>query len=407
VITEITMPKIGYTMETGTIVKWFKQEGDQVSAGEVLLEISSDKANMEVESPVGGFLKKIAANEFDEVPVLQVIGYIGDLDDSVNEDGIEPEIQQQDTAATQTSIELKPVVNTDVKTARLSPRAKKFARENEMSAEKIPAITGTGVNGLIVERDLKALRKDLQVSEESVESVVPVDSTGDPDEKLIVPSRYKLVTAKRLTQSIQEVPQFTVGVDVDTSALNKFRGRLNEKAGNVKVSITTLLVKCVAKAISENMNVNVSWRDGKIAVLKNINIGIAVAAENGLVVPVINAPDKKGVLELASELKIMTDRAKAGKLTAEEMTGGTFTISNLGMFTVDSFRAIINPPESAILAVGRIVKKPVVTAEDQIMIKPMMWLNLTSDHRVLDGADAARLIESIKLYIEFPEMLIG
>lgn len=393
-ITEIIMPKIGYTMEEGNIVKWLKQEGDRVDAGEAVLEISSDKATMEIEAPVGGILKKILAGEGDDVPVLQIIGYIGDPEDSISQDSINERGSSSESTepkVAQPLPEQNPVLINNAKTERLSPRARKFIHENDISTEKIPSITGTGVNGLIVERDIKALLKDKKVIS---------------DDEIITPTMYKLITARRLTQSIQEVPQFTIGVDVDASALIKFRERLNEKAVNMKVSITNLLIKCVAKAIRDNMNVNVSWRDEKIAVLKNINIGFAVAADNGLVVPVINEPDKMGLLEITSRMKELADKARTGKLAPEEMSGGTFTVSNLGMFTVDSFRAIINPPESAILAVGRIVKKPVAADDEQIVVKPMMWLNLTSDHRVLDGADSARLIESIKLYMELPELLI-
>ena len=391
---EIIMPKIGFSIEEGKVEKWLKQEGDKVNAGEPLFEISSDKANVEVEAHSAGFLRKILVGEGDIVPVLNVIGYIGDMDESIPEDDVISQNKPIDAHPVK-QVEIEPVqnVNMHVDKPKLSPRARKFAGDNDISTDRISMIPGTGVNGLIVERDLKALLVTKSAHTEAGE--------------MITSSKYKQITAERLTRSIQEIPQFVTGVDVDATALLKFKERFNERKEKVRVSITCLLIKCVAKAISDNMNVNVSWNNGRISVLRDINIGIAIAAGNGLVVPVINGPDKKGVLEIAAELNRLTEKAKDGKLTPDDISGGTFTISNLGMFEVDSFQAIVNPPESGILAVGRINRKPAVAADGEIVSKPMMWLNLTSDHRVLDGVDAAKLLGKIKLYVEFPEMLIG
>jgi len=392
-LTKIIIPKIGYTMEEAMVVKWLKNEGDPVKAGDAVLEIASDKANIEIEAPAGGILLKILTAEGESIPVLQAAGYIGEANDALP--GEDKPVKQDLPAVTVEKIQDTPAANTkDNRANRLSPRARKFAREHALDEKDIGPGSGTGYNGLIVERDVAKL--------------LDVQKTGfaKADAEYITPSSYKQVTAKRLTQSVRDIPQFVTGAEVNAESLLRLKDRLQEAAA-ARISMTGLLVKCAACAIRDHMrSVNVSWADGKIALHPNIRIGVAVATDKGLVVAVVADPERKSLTEIALELKMLSEKAREGKLPAEEMTGSTFTISNLGMYEVDQFEAIVNPPESGILAVGRIIRKPVALKDDAVAVKPMMFLNLTSDHRVLDGADAAKFIGAIKKYIEFPELML-
>lgn len=415
-ITEMIMPKIGYSMEEGTIVQWLKNEGDPITEGEPVLEISSDKANMEIEAPASGYLRKIMTSVGETVPVSQIIGLIGELHDPLPgeaetqaETVTVPEtspLVSETAAKTVTNGTLTAEATDDEMTAvaavigerpKLSPRARKFANENGIDPKQLPPIAGTGLNGMVVERDLHRF--------------MPGPTTvAAPGAAIMKPSRNRQIIAKKMTESAREIPQFCVGVQVDATAIGALRERLNreaERQNKPRISMTVILVKCVAKALADHMNVNVSWHDEAIVAHPELNIGVAMSTEAGLVVPVLRQPQGKGLFEIAAELSQLNQKAKSNKLTPAEMSGGTFTISNLGMFAVDSFRAIINPPESGILAVGRINRQPVATPENEIVIKPMMWLNLTVDHRVLDGSDAARLLESMKNYIEIPELLLS
>lgn len=392
-IKEITIPKIGYTMEEAMVARWIKKVGDAVKEGEPVLEIESDKANIEIEAPADGILLKILVEEGDSVPVLHAVGYLGDASDKIPDmestqggAAIEPEKRQ--------SIEVKEEVTGDTQANRLSPRARKYARDNEIEEKEIIIEYGTGYKGLIVERDLKNLKIPIATN------IVPVDI------QYMTPSVFKQVTARRLTQSVRDIPQFFVGVEVNAESLLRLKERI-EVFTKERLSITGLLVKCVSCAINDNMEkVNVSWEDGRIVLHTTIRMGVAVATEKGLVVAVLDCPDKKSLSSIDKELKTLSQKAREGKLSLEEMTGSTFTISNLGMYEVEEFNAIINPPESGILAVGRTVKKTVVLKDDTIAVAPMMHVNLTVDHRVLDGADAAKLLGSIKKYVEYPELML-
>jgi pyruvate dehydrogenase E2 component (dihydrolipoamide acetyltransferase) len=400
-IKEITIPKIGYTMEEGMVVKWLKKEGDTVKAGEPVLEIASDKANIEVEAPDDGVILKLLAEEGEYVPVLHAVALMGEEGDMAGEAAamVEPQsvVPESKTIAAET------VKDNTSGGNRLSPRARKFARDNTMDAEEIQLHEGTGYKGMIVERDLKKML-DIRAAAAPAASTPAMPTAGAVD--YITPSNFKQVTAKRLTQSVQEIPQFFVGMDTEAENLLLWKSRIEDASGG-RMSITAMLVKCVSCALRDHKEkANVSWDNGRIAVHPAIRMGVAVATDRGLVVPVIGEPDKKSLAQIDGELKTLSVKAREGKLSIEEMTGSTFTISNLGMYGADEFSAIINPPESAILAVGRTVKKAVVLKDDTVAVKPIMRLNLTVDHRVLDGADAARLLGTIKKYIEFPELML-
>jgi pyruvate dehydrogenase E2 component (dihydrolipoamide acetyltransferase) len=400
-VKEIVMPKIGYTMEEGMIVKWIKKVGDAVKEGEPVLEITSDKANMELEAPCDGILLKIMAEEEEYVPVLQPVALIGDMDEKIDESGDAVKAPHVETEAKEVRSVPSMASSKDKIYGghRLSPRARKFAYENKISENEITMEKGSGYKGMITERDLKKLVDSW--AKPTMKQAVPL-----ADAQYVVPSNLKQVTAERLTQSIQEIPQFFVGMDVDAQNLLNLKSKI-EEVYNKKCSITTMLVKCVSHVLSDHKEkMNVSWINGKIAVHPTIRIGVAVATDKGLVVAVIDEPDKKGLLQIDSELKTLAGKAKDGRLAVEETARSTFTVSNLGMYGVDEFNAIINPPESGILAVGRTVKKAVVLDDDTVDVRPVMRLNLTVDHRVLDGADAAQLLGSIKKYIECPELML-
>lgn len=412
-ITELTIPKIGYTMEEATLTMWLKNEGDRVEQGETVAEIESDKATSALESPVGGWLRRRLYEEGDIVPVTQCIAWIGGLDDPLPGEAaasmpVATMPQPGSAAAPAGLVSPTPV---DGGTTRLSPRARKFAAENNIDVSKVP-LQGSGVGGIIVERDIRSLQavKAPPAPSGSIETqperTVQKGTDGPDAPTVSAVSAYRLAAAKRLTRSAQEIPQFIVGVDADATALLSLKERLSGGTDK-KVSMTALLVKCAAQAIAENRNVNASWNDGNLLIFDRISICVAIATDVGLVAPVIHDAGAKGVYAIQSEIAELAHKAKEGVLTPEDISSGTFTVSNLGMFGVDSFEAIINPPQSAILAVGSAIKKPVVLESGKIVAKPMMRLNLTSDHRVLDGADAARFLGCIRRYVEQPELLIG
>lgn len=416
-IKEVIMPKIGYTMEEGLIVKWLKQVGDPVQAGEPLVEISSDKANMEIEAPDGGFLLKILAEEGEYVPVLQALGLIGEADERLP-DEISPEGDAAQQAAAEGAAEdalaeaadgtaEPPKVSEDGAAAaglpsadytanRLSPRARRIAREKGLSEERLALVTGTGYRGMVVERDLQdAMRERGGGPEHAVEGA-----------KYVVPSAIRQISAQRLTQSVREAPQYFVGAEVLAEGLLRVKSAFEALTGE-KMSVSALLVKCVARALELHKDrANVSWIEGKIMVHPEIRIGVAVASDRGLSIAVLDGAERMGLAQINQKLGELSDKAREGRLSLAEASGSTFTISNLGMYGADNFRAILNPPESGILAVGRIRKKAVVLEDDRIEARPVMQINLTADHRVLDGADAAQLLAAIKQYIEHPELMI-
>jgi pyruvate dehydrogenase E2 component (dihydrolipoamide acetyltransferase) len=369
------MPRLSLTMKEGTVIQWFKKEGDFVKKGEPLVEVLSEKVTYDVEAPASGVLRKILAEEGVDVPVAGTLGIITEPDEPL------PEIEEAVTVAPPERTEEKaPVPEEITKKARerviASPAAKRLAREHGIDLTKVK---GSGPQGRIVEADVRRYLEETVPMAPRVREVIPL--TG-----------IRKTTAERVSISARTAPHSTITMEVDMSNAAELR----EKTG---VSYTDILVKAVAKALEEHPLLNSTLQDDQIKIYEDINIGVAVATEKGLVVPVIRNADKKTLTQIASTLKELVEKAREGKLTREDLTGGTFTITNLGMYGVEVFIPIINPPEAAILGVGKVVEKPVIENKE-IKIKPTMHLSLSFDHRIIDGAPAAKFLQEIKQTLE-------
>ena len=374
--TKVVMPRLSLTMKEGTVVNWFKKEGEPVKKGDPLVEVLSEKVTYDVEAPASGILRKILALEGDEVPVARTLGIIAEKDEPL------PEIEEAIvTTAPQERIEkVAPLPEKEmVKKVRervlASPAAKRLAREYDID---LAEVGGSGPEGRIVEADVRRYIEEMTPTPR-VREVIPL--TG-----------IKKTTAERLSLSARTAPHSTVTMEVDMSNAVKLREK-------TQVSYTDILVKAVAQALGEHRIVNSTLEGEQIKVYEDINIGVAVATEKGLVVPVIGNANKKPLTQIASTLKELVERAREGKLTKEDVTGGTFTITNLGMYGVEVFIPIINPPEAAILGVGKITEKPVIVNKE-MQVKPMMYLSLAYDHRIVDGTPAAKFLQRVKQILE-------
>ena len=380
-VTKILMPRLSLTMKEGTVIQWFKKEGDTVKKGEPLVEVLSEKATYEVEAPASGVLRKILAQEGTDVPVAGTLGIITAPDEALPEIEVAaapPRIEAEEAVAMP---ERKPVERIRER-VMASPAAKRLAREHGID---LTQVRGTGPEGRIVEEDVRGLIEEVKAIPR-VREVVPL--TG-----------IKKTAAERVSLSARTAPQSTITMEVDMSNAVKIRER-------VRVSYTDMLVKAVAKALAEHPIINSTLENEKIKIFADVNVGVAVATERGLIVPVIYNADRKTLEEIASVSKELIEKAKRGRLTKEELTGGTFTITNLGMYGVDVFTPIVNPPETAILGVGRVVERPVVV-DKQMVARPVMQLSLTFDHRVVDGAPAAKFLQKVKQTMESPDTLLA
>jgi len=370
------MPRLSLAMKTGTIIEWFKKEGETVEKGELVVEVLSEKATYDVEAPVTGVLRKILVEEGIDVPVGVTLAFIAAPDEELPEEAIKAEVATVGVVIDKAAVKEEPVPNMVRERVLASPAAKRMAREHDVD---LTQIQGTGPEGRLVEEDVKRFLQEKTV-------LMPKKR----EEFLLTGIRK--TTAERLASSFRTAPHSFIIMDVDVTKAAKLREA-------TQVSYTSVLVNVVAKALHEHPIVNSALVDGKIRVFEDINIGVAVSTDKGLIVPVIHDADKKRLLEISYELEELAKKAKQGKLSREQLTGGTFTLTNLGMFDVDMFLPIINPPECAILAAGRTVEKPIVVNKE-IKIKPMITLTLAYDHRIIDGAPASKFLRRIKRIIE-------
>jgi len=401
----VILPKLDEAMLTGRIVRWMKKEGDRVEKGESILEIETEKVTFEIEAEESGILSKVMAKAGDEVPVGATIAFIlqpGEKAPEVPEPvvtakgEVQVEVPQLVVAAKgEVQVEV-PQLTKEAEAIKASPLAKNIAKEHNID---LSLVAGTGPGGRITKEDV--LRA---VEESKVIAAPPVREEVALAEEEIVPlSSMRKVIARRMTESFQS-PHFYLTVEVDTQELGKTRKQLMppiESKIGIRLTVTDLIIKMVAKALEDNPSVNCAYVDGAMKLFKRIDIGLVTAVEGGLVVPVIRQANKKSLAEIAQARAELAQRARDRKLSMEEMRGSTFTISNLGMFEIDQFSAILQPPEAAILAVGRIADKAVVR-DGQIVIRPMMTLTLSIDHRVLDGVIGSQFLQSLKNYIENP-----
>jgi len=376
-VTKVVMPRLSLTMKEGTVVQWFKKEGETVKKGEPLVEVLSEKVTYDVESPASGILRKILADEGIDAPVAGTLGIIAEPDEPI------PEIEEI-TATTPpperigevTLLPEKEIVREVEERVLASPAAKRLAREHGLNITKVK---GSGPEGRIIEADVK------RCLEEEVALATRV-------REVILLKGIRKTTAERVSLSARTAPHSTITMEVNmTNAI-----RLREE---IQVSYTDILVKVVAKALEEHRILNSTIVGEKIKIYEDINIGVAVATEKGLVVPVVRNANKKPLLQIASTLKGLLEKARERELSREDLTGGTFTITNLGMYGVEVFIPIINPPEAAILGVGKVTEKPVIVNKE-VKIKPIMYLSLSYDHRIVDGAPAAQFLQKVKQILE-------
>jgi pyruvate dehydrogenase E2 component (dihydrolipoamide acetyltransferase) len=445
-IKEVILPKLGQTMEFGTIIEWLKQEGDPIKRGEVLFTVESDKATLEVESPTKGYLRKILVPAGEEKPVLIPVALITktlDEDISGYEAGPRVAVQDKPVAEEVTPVETWEVSEiSQVSRERIfsSPRARKLAREKGV---ELATVTGSGPNGRIVERDIvaylesapKATPVAQRVAEQAGVDLRTVTGTGPggritkadvegavapapsvpavaaaPTTAAEVPmTGVRAVIARRMHAGHSETAPVTLTMEVDATTLVQVREQLKaslaDKLG-FNLGYNDLLIKIVARALRDFPYMNARLDGDTIHQLEEIHVALAVDTERGLLVPVVRDADQKGMAEFAAELRDVIERARAGKALPDELSGSTFTITNLGMFEIDAFTPIINLPEAAILGVGRIKDRPAVV-DGEIVARKMMWLSLTFDHRLVDGAPAARFLQRIKQYVEEPYLLLA
>ncbi|TDQ52297.1 dihydrolipoamide acetyltransferase family protein [Actinorugispora endophytica] len=426
-MSDIYMPRLSDTMEEGVISSWLKQVGDKVSSGDVLVEIETDKAVMEYEAYEDGYLVKQAVSEGETVPIGAVIGVIGDSPDAVPEDSgtKAPEAAGEapaEDAAPAAPAEAPAAPAEEAEPAGDGPRplssplARRLAREYGLD---LGQIKGSGPKGRVVRADIEAAAKsrDGQAPAAPAQAApsAPAQAPAAPqqsfddgrDSEEVKITNIRKVIARRLTQSKQEVPHFYLRRTIDAEALKALRAQINEQLAptGVKVSFNDLIVKAVATVLRRHPAVNSSWVDERLLQHNRINVGIAVAVDTGLVVPVVHDTDKLPLSEIAQRSRELAGKARDGKLTPKEMSGGTISVSNLGMLGVDSFSAVINPPEAAILAVGA-MKQQAVVRDGEIVARNTIALELSVDHRAVDGAVGAAYLKELAEVLEEPMRII-
>ncbi|MDC0343370.1 2-oxo acid dehydrogenase subunit E2 [Alphaproteobacteria bacterium] len=392
---KILMPALSPTMTEGIINQWLVKVGDTVKAGDIIAEIETDKATMEVEAVDEGKITHLLEDTANkQIPVNSVIAIIdGDVSET-----IENKKKIENTSEVQKNEEVeKPKQFLDAKISqnsksqnsddrlKASPLVKKIAKENNLDLSKF---NGTGPNGRIIKRDID--------SNNIVEEIPNTPFEGG----ISIPSTMRQVIAKRTLEAKQQIPHFYLTVESNVDKLIILRKKINENNSS-KVSFNDLIVKAIGLAIKKNPNTNVYWQNEKIYQLNDIDVSVAVAIDEGLITPVIKNADSKGLNIISNEIRKLAKLAKTNSLTPEQYTGGSITVSNLGMFGISEFSAIISPPQSSILAVGKIIKKPIVV-DDEVIVGNTLKSTLSADHRVLDGAVAGKLLKDFNDIIEDP-----
>jgi len=473
---EVIMPKLGLTMESGKIEKWHKKEGDKVGEGDVLFEVMTDKVSLEVESYNSGILRKILKGEGEEVPVTEVIAYIGEKDEKIpdapsqapaGETGTDTSGAAAASVDEKSTIIAEPSVDTLAPTSpvkqpepadgriKISPLARKIAGEKNID---ISTVKGSGPRGRIVKEDIEKIIADVEKAGTSRERIkisplarktakeMGIDwkteriSGSGPGGRIIkediiaynksgaksvpagaaapgsmrIRSTVKLegirkIIAQRMSLSKSTIPHIVMNAKADATNLIQFREQLKEgvlKKYEVKITFTDLILKATALALRDNIDVNSSLQGEDHIIYEDVNVGMAVAVEEGLIVPTIFSCDNLEIVDIARKRIDLIGKARSSKLTLEEIQGGTFTVTNLGMFGIRNFSAIINPPQAAILAVGEIYEEPAVINGGKIGIKSFMDLSVSCDHRIIDGAVGARFLKNIVELIENPAMLV-
>ena len=393
---KILMPALSPTMTEGVINKWLVKVGDNVKAGDIIAEIETDKATMEVEAVDEGKITHLLdENVGSQVPVNSVIAIIdGDENESIQNLIIEKEKPKEENKKIKEDLNLDKNIQVNQNSIHVksddrikaSPLVKKISKEKNID---LTTINGSGPDGRIIKRDL-----------ESHENVKASNIDINFKHEVIKPSTMRKVIAKRTLEAKQQIPHFYLTIESDVGKLIELRKKINEN-NSVKVSFNDLIVKALAMAMKKNPNTNVYWQDNQIFKLNDIDVSVAVAIDEGLITPIVKKVNSKGLNEISKEIKELAKLAKTNSLKPEQYTGGSITVSNLGMFGISEFAAIISPPQASILAVGKIIQKPVVVNES-IEIGHTLKSTLSADHRVLDGAVAGKLLKDFNDIIEDP-----
>jgi len=412
----VVMPALEMAQETGKLVSWKKRDGEQVKKGEMLLEVETDKAVVEIEASGDGVLAGVTAKEGDVVPVGQTIAWLLKPGEALPASGAQSQSgRKMDSAPAAAATAAAPAAteSTSAAGARISPKARRLAREHGVD---ISTLRGSGPGGEILADDImKAAAGPAKAGPYAVPASSPSNvASGDvvsgfsrTNTDAATVTSIGRIMAERTTQSWTTVPHFFVARDVDATALNATRERLIpviEKSHGVKVTHTDLIVAAVARALRQHPRMNGSWANNTVALNADVNVALAMAVDNAVVTAVIRNTDRCPLGAIAKQRKELAERARAGKLQPADITGATFTISNLGMFSVDAFTAIIVPPQAGILAVGAITDR-VVAVGGMIGVRPMMTLTLSSDHRLVDGARAAQFLNDVVLALLDPDKL--
>jgi pyruvate dehydrogenase E2 component (dihydrolipoyllysine-residue acetyltransferase) len=399
----VVMPALEMAQETGKLIAWRKQEGDRVTKGEPLLEIETDKAVVEVEAPADGILAGIKASAGADIPVGQTIAWIVAPGEKPPTDGPSASVpgaravsqsKSEPAGASVTAIPSQAAAATN---AKISPKARRLAKELGVD---VSSLHGSGPGGEILASDVQAA------------AAAPASSVAVPKKEasgLEVPTSIGRLMAERTTQSWTTVPHFFVSREIEASALNEFRNRIVaeiEKTNGVRITHTDLLAALVARALLKHPRLNASWSAQGIRLHAHVNIAVAIAVNDGVVAPVIPNAHTASLAEIARQRHDVAERARAGKLRPADIADATFTISNLGMYHVDAFSAIITPPQAAILAVGAIADR-VVAVDGKPAVRPMMTLTLSCDHRVADGARAAMFLNDLATAIQAPATVLA
>jgi len=462
--TKVVMAQLSPTMEEGKLVEWKVNEGDEVAQGDVVAEIETDKANMEVEALGGGVLRKILVHAGETVPVGALIGVIADPDEEIgdlvgsagngaaapapametgrSEDAAQPEVtaETDDPAAAEepagavvVSVPDSPPGGAEAREPaasaptgrpaagdgrfKVSPVARRIASENELD---LSSIEGSGPGGRIIKADVEAAlvthaaaehaageQARAEVAEPAAAPPAPAPTTpARLESRVEEASQMRKAIARRLVQSIGPVPHFFLTTEIDMGRALELRADLNARTAEGKIGVTDLLLKATAEALVRHPGVNASWEDGAVRFHGSVDLGIAVAVDGGLITPVLRDAARKGLRRISTEARDLIERARERKLAPEDYQGATFSVSNLGMYEIDQFTAIINPPEAGILAIGQTSEKPVVE-QGQVVVRRRMRVTMSCDHRVVDGAMGAEFLGTFKAMLENPlEMIL-
>jgi pyruvate dehydrogenase E2 component (dihydrolipoamide acetyltransferase) len=403
--TKVLMEALSPTMEEGKVLSWLKREGDTVSSGEVLAEVETDKAVMELQARGSGVLRKILAGDGATVEVGSIVGIIAAADEDIGsllQAGSSKQAPPPAEAAKPEASRTPPKPESPPTTAatttappsagrvKASPLARRLAEDRGL---ELSGVSGSGPGGRIVKRD---------VERAATQPVAAVAASGYEDVEL---SQIRKTIAKRLVQSLGPIPHFFLTTEVDMERAADARAHLNGLDDGPRISFNDIILKAVAAALTQHRDCNAWWLDGKIRYFNEVHVSMAVAVPDGLITPVIRNAHVKSLRQIAAESRALAERARNRKLTPEEYTGGTFSVSNLGMFDIDQFTGVINPPEAGLIAVGSIAEKPVVMDGD-VTVRRRMRLTMSCDHRVIDGATGARFLQTVRRMLENPLAIV-